>query len=1363
MISKHYTLSLSVHLILGIRKSFIKNSNSAMEKLPGVRKQCVCITAGCQLSLIHDYSNQYAYICRSICRSIGCKNIGKTIYGCRLCNKYSIRSDFPRQHHNSVQHTKALMELNAQDNSASDDQIMIGSDDDDGSNLSVDPSSDSVSIESCSTSNDFPSILLMDDVMITEDVHYFSNPVFVAAEEVDDMSPTNTVDAAATIPETTIHTHTHSPSSTHHHNDSSHNTEQDFLDSIAGPTTTIIPGTNDDQVAEVYRLCIPGADATTRSYYASVMWSMAGQQVVETAHAGGAAEDYCRVTLEKEDCLFHLLLSKITTDLTPSQNEILLSLLQHARFRGKEIDLPDGTSSLTRIHSGGKYSISKNLHGPKPYKMPDSEFSYLSHEDIIRHACLTSRYPHPFLPFNNGAHANSERGKDLLPEHVLQAEVNDDGIPYYHVKTILWTDAFNPLNTKDSSLHLCVATIGALDGDHSGKRGYSIWLGPAKEDTDAVERRLVRELNHLSLGLTRDEKPFYVYHKRLNRIVHVKVHPFVILCDQPDTAARTKTSSGGRYHLQFGTSMDFFAVGEKVPCCPRCYQRILKPSFKDFDDLKQCRRCFSFDATRMKYNLPTGYPEAQLFKLGHPSEINNVIELEARPVKTKILIWACRYAFDRISTITEDEDGQRWTDTTADVFLQTFCVNKRFRTSLIINANNKKDYILARQGDKLSLEGRRRLDRAMEDRPHDYRMPPFPAFWYLLRSDINIFVAAIAHEVFEGNVKFVSEAMVLEKYVTLMGRERTFLHILEHKLQLLGNLKLPYMNVPSKTGKGDSDFTFKGLQCKEWLSIGRLSKWLFAQALFCEPEDFDHTYSKAGQKHGLSSFTASDQEKWCRRRGISVRGMPKYNRNTNSIARKIWFDDLLNTPSKMFDHFAAEDIIDVAREWHSEFYEKNLEGITDSKVIRDLFYAYIDQKKSEPLECNRVYPPDRFFYALDKVENSDISEIVSLNLCLISRIMGSEACERVDEIKKFIMLYLTKVHRFDLKCSPSTDNNRPTKPSLFSRPNLLSMLNLPDEIKRFGHLRLLWVRVNLLFFQRYISYVSLHFALTLFLIFINYIKEMGGMGEGFIPRIKAMIHRLKENFSLHAINNFVAEMAFSDLADELVQGLSDNPTTSVRNMCSAARDHIVIKSDDEANYCFAGQSCNSEDSSGNNIPFGFDGSMLDHEDNPVYRCEKVLFDKIVYLECEVMACVVHKPTSRIFVMVGKRKHTKKVGANHRLFEITLDITNAESMVTHMDAFYFKLKEVSQLGITVGVGHCPKISVASTNSNQVLYKKDMVCGFLMRHDNPRDHYYVTTMDWKELCIDQNNPGGDIGFYYPTTDSILVEAATNFDND
>lgn len=60
------------------------------------------------------------------------------------------------------------------------------------------------------------------------------------------------------------------------------------------------------------------------------------------------------------------------------------------------------------------------------------------------------------------------------------------------------------------------------------------------------------------------------------------------------------------------------------------------------------------------------------------------------------------------------------------------------------------------------------------------------------------------------------------------------------------------------------------------------------------------------------------------------------------------------------------------------------------------------------------------------------------------------------------------------------------------------------------------------------------------------------MGEGFIPQIKFVIHQLKENFSLHAINNFVSEMAYSDLVEDILKGLSNNNTLSVRNMCKAA-------------------------------------------------------------------------------------------------------------------------------------------------------------------------------------------------------------------
>ena len=51
------------------------------------------------------------------------------------------------------------------------------------------------------------------------------------------------------------------------------------------------------------------------------------------------------------------------------------------------------------------------------------------------------------------------------------------------------------------------------------------------------------------------------------------------------------------------------------------------------------------------------------------------------------------------------------------------------------------------------------------------------------------------------------------------------------------------------------------------------------------------------------------------------------------------------------------------------------------------------------------------------------------------------------------------------------------------------------------------------------------------------------MGEGFIPRIKSVIHQLKPNFSYHAINKFVADMAYSDVAEDLITHISPDPTS----------------------------------------------------------------------------------------------------------------------------------------------------------------------------------------------------------------------------
>ena len=1340
--------------------------------------RCSIVGCGCPLYLQNGYTYD-SHIGRYFCSSMSCKNLRKSIYLCRLCDKYSTHSSFPRAHCQSKRHVNNVQKQCDMD--STDDYY--NNDDDDAtseSNLASNPSTDdlidsdngSIMSQSSNEENAAP-MQMLDKSLVTEDLVYFSNrPTMIENEATDP----NTYDHDTIDDTCSVVDNNDPPDQTLRDCHDNGYTEKTFLDSISNAHNPITVGPEGDaQKYDILKRCFSnGLHIEQHNYYTAVMDAEAGQHVVCSAFASGNTKKYCHTSIDNQDSLHHLLLAKLSSDLTPAQNEIVVALLAHSAFRGQDLCTPKSINDLFRIYSKGKFAIHKTLPGPKPMKMPNSEFSYLSHEEIIKHMFLTSRAPHPFSSFDNVVHGNSKRGKALLSSVTNDVLYDAEGFPFFHVKTMLWTDAFNPLNTKDASLHLCVATIGALDGDHSGKRGYSIWLGPAKEDTDAVERRLVRELNHLSAGETSEGLPFYCYHRHLNKIVHVVVHPFVVLCDQPDTASRTKTSSGGRFHLKFGTSMDFFAVEKNVTCCDTCYKKLLAPSFTQFEQLQTCGRCYSFDTKRMKYALPESYPTAQLHHedVDNPTT-SNELKLKVRSVRTKHLIQACIYAFDRLATTTEPEDGHAWSGTTADVYLQTFCINGRFRASLIKNAKNLNKYNLMLQHESSTGPQRERMEQHKTEHPEQYRMPSFPAFWCLRDADIHTFPTAIAHEIFLGNVKFVTEVLLLENYVCLSGKEKSFLSILEKKLQLLGSFKLSYMITPNKAGKGDCDFTFKGLQCKEWLSIARVSKWLFGHALFCDPEDLDFTYSAKGQKQGMGGFSNSDQEKWCRRRGISVQTMPKTNRKTNSVAQHIWFDDLIHSPEKLFGHFDDSDILDVTREWHADFFQNELEGLSDADEIRSLFYDYVASKQSQPNESDRVYPPDRYFYALDTIEDNDISEIISLHLCLISRLMGVEAQDRVTEIKKLVMMFLTKVHRFDLKCTPTKDGNASNKPSLFSKPNLLSLLNLPDDIERYGHMRLLWVRFYMfatLSFAIYMFPVVVSSFISLFTkiphlyysdCFISAMhQELGGMGEGFIPRIKSVIHQLKHNFSYHAINKFVADMAYSDLAEDLITHISPDPTSdtisSAELLRRAALDHMVIKADNPPNTFFHTPTSNGNGKSNPaELLFGFDGSFADGQDNSVYRFDYAVFDTVKFHKCEVVPCVVHRPTGRIFAMAGDRGHMKKIGKQHQLYEITFNLDgSAGTVLNHMDAFYFKLKEISGVGIPVGTGILPNLSSSSSDGDlTVLYRKDMVCGLIMQHNNPKDHYYVTTLDWKELCLDQDNITDSVGFYYPSTHEIL----------
>ena len=169
--------------------------------------------------------------------------------------------------------------------------------------------------------------------MITEDVQYFSFRPALVIDKGDTEFPSNHpsltsihVTCSLMIEHQSI---THSPTQEF----SNHNTEHHFLDYIADHQNPIIPGDDFNELENVFCMCVADAGKRVRSYYSNVIWSRAGKHVVETAFASGASEPYSHVNIDDKDCLSHVLLLKISSNLTPSQNEIWLPLLQHARFR----------------------------------------------------------------------------------------------------------------------------------------------------------------------------------------------------------------------------------------------------------------------------------------------------------------------------------------------------------------------------------------------------------------------------------------------------------------------------------------------------------------------------------------------------------------------------------------------------------------------------------------------------------------------------------------------------------------------------------------------------------------------------------------------------------------------------------------------------------------------------------------------------------------------------------------------------------------------------------------------------------------------------------------------------------------------
>ena len=725
--------------------------------------------------------------------------------------------------------------------------------------------------------------------------------------------------------------------------------------------------------------------------------------------------------------LYILLLSKLCIELKVKQRAILATLLSYVHHSATQPNLntfvPACGNDIRNKLLDGIPSVKKNLPIPKIVKLPEG-FVYISMESTIRHQFCSEHPPNEFLPFSHSVHAHTPRGKELLNPSVVLGSIlqdrNNSGHPILPIKIIPWTDDFQPfsvIKSTGSSASLGMVTIGALDGDHSGRHCHLLWIGPAKSSTTAAEKMFADELNKLT------QRPFLVYSRQHKCVVDVKPKLYAFLADRPDKSKRLSLLNGGNTHACWSYAGEFYDVIDQAVLCPRCYAQFMNNPDIGSNANTPCAVCFSMDLSLMKYKIPTNYPE----DMRPPSTSPQLLPI--KKVTIEGLKAACLISFNRIKE-------KRWTHKAFECYLKCEGVNKEFLNSIYVNG--LRAHLELSQAGNASPE----LLEELQSDPASFRMPNFPPLWEISEHvGVAVFVDCIMHMLFLGTYKKLN-TILLVRFLTpihKLGAGSKFvnakLNCLTLKsgiIQHLDHASLSYL--PLHPICGTNDMKYGNWLSKNWISHQRISKWIHADLPDYGTQDFNTT--DLGKDFSL--YSLAQLKKWCKKRRVVLPTNVDFSVVTPARA---WFVNVVNDYPQLFSGYTEDDIFHyIDGKVSAEEYEQVQK--MNSRDCQAWFDDFVTKGGEYPPEI----PPQFNVHSARK----GILELISLHLCIVSRVMYGCSGKSVG---RHVKLFLTIYHRIDKQIGPATG---PNSISVIRQMNLITLLNLEPTIERFGPLRYLW-------------------------------------------------------------------------------------------------------------------------------------------------------------------------------------------------------------------------------------------------------------------------------------------------------------------
>jgi hypothetical protein len=329
---------------------------------------------------------------------------------------------------------------------------------------------------------------------------------------------------------------------------------------------------------------------------------------------------------------------------------------------------------------------------------------------------LSEHPPVPFLP--KSPHGMTARGRELLFE--FSSDDDESLIPdnFYPVEIMVWSDGFlaHQYSVKnDAAAHVAYVTIGAPNGDHSGKNTVPVWLGSQKQSSLEAEAMLVKDINELS------SKVFPVYHRLLNKIVNVKVKLYVFLADRPEKCKRLGLLQGQAFAARYGFVGNIKDVFDKMVCCDNCFHLLYN---NKANETISCPNCFSFHADSIFYTPNPDYP---------PDLLTTRNKLPYKRIHLKELPHVMKKVFDNYII---KKPG--WSTKKAIyAYLRSEGINNSLQKQLLENADRLRDYDTM-DISKYPVTIQATITENFEKENFKYRIPDPPPFWKLSSGQFDV-------------------------------------------------------------------------------------------------------------------------------------------------------------------------------------------------------------------------------------------------------------------------------------------------------------------------------------------------------------------------------------------------------------------------------------------------------------------------------------------------------------------------------------------------------------------------------------------------------------------------------------------------